>query len=33
MKPSIQLAMLAIAFEKAHTVYFPGSAKEMAELA
>lgn len=31
-KSAIELAKLAIAFEKAHAVYFPASAHDMAEL-
>lgn len=32
MKPAVKLAQLAIVWEKAHAVYFPASAHEMAEL-
>lgn len=33
MKPAVKLAQLAIAYEKAHAVFFPSPAQEMAELA
>jgi hypothetical protein len=33
LPPAVELARLAIAWERAHAVFFPGSAKDMAELA
>lgn len=33
MKPAVELAKLAIAYERATAVYFPDPAKDMAELA